>query len=156
MPGRRASDFASPAVFQDHFRSRQNAAVSSSYTLTIKHRLYNACERLDILFTVFSVALVHFSDKIFNSQNYLFNLHIRDAPAINRNVFFSADFPEVRPHAHYIVIIREHIMCVEDCRRHKHNKHRKTDTKKRTAIWCTSAQIRAAFRRSLKLLERRL
>ncbi len=42
-------------------------------------------------------------------------------------------FPEVRPRAHYIVIIREHVICVEDIR-HKHNKHRKTDIKKRTAV----------------------
>ncbi len=36
----------------------------------------------------------------------------------------------------YIVIIREHVICVKDIRQ-KHNKHRKTDTKKRTAIGVT-------------------
>ncbi len=30
-------------------------------------------------------------------------------------------------------MIRKHIICEEDSR-HKHNKHRKTDTKKQTAI----------------------
>ncbi len=42
----------------------------------------------------------------------------------------------MRPHAHYIAIIRKHVICDEDSR-HKHNKHRKTDTKKRTAVGVT-------------------
>ncbi len=51
---------------------------------------------------------------------------------------FQPIFPEVHPHAHYIIIICEceHFICVEDIQ-HKHNKHRKTDTKKRTAVGVT-------------------
>ncbi len=48
-------------------------------------------------------------------------------------VFFLADFSESAP---YIVIIRKHVICVEDIW-HKHNKHRKTDTKKWTAVGVT-------------------
>ncbi len=69
--------------------------------------------------------------------------------------FFSADFSGSASASHYIVIIHEHVICVEDIR-HKHNKHRKKRYQEANSRWCnvTSAQIRAAFLRSLKLRAR--
>ncbi len=66
------------------------------------------------------------------NKNRHLAVYIRDAQVFAYVIlpvfclFFLPIFPEVRPRAHYNVIICEHVICVEDVR-HQHNKHRKTD-----------------------------
>ncbi len=69
-------------------------------------------------------------------------------------ILFWPIFPKVCPHAHYIVIIYQHVICVEDSRQAQQtHKNRYQEANSR---WCnvTGAQIRAVFLRSLKLRER--
>ncbi len=74
--------------------------------------------------------------------------------------FFQPIFPEVRPRAHYIVIICKHVICVEDIRQ-KHNKHRKTDTKSEQPLVCleqpcTSVDSERLFSAASHMLDEKL